>query len=138
MFALLLPLAGCMTTQVSEALSGFPADGGRRQRLTVEVRNTGWYLFDLIPIVCGNPDRPDEVSCRFFTDTLTLQNNMAVLSRVLAREKATVLGSVTSHEEGEGFLTFVVTRQSYHTSATVLQAPPAARKEKKKECRDGE
>jgi hypothetical protein len=63
---------------------------------------------------------------------------LAVLSRVLAREKATVLGSVTSHEEGEGFLTFVVTRQSYHTSATVLQAPPAARKEEKKEGRDGE
>jgi hypothetical protein len=122
--AFLLPLAGCMTTQVSEALSGFPAGGGHRQRLTVEVRNTGWYFFDLIPIVCGNPERPDEISCRFFSDTLTLQNNLSVLSRVLAREKATVLGSVTSYEEGEGFLTFVVTRQSYHTSATILQDRP--------------
>jgi hypothetical protein len=120
-----------MTVEVSEAMRGVPGTGDTAQKMTVEVRNTGWYLFDCLPLICGDPQRPDAVSCRFFSDTLTLQNNLTVLSEVIEREKASVLGSIVSHEEGEGFLTFVVTRQSYHTSATLMLPGGEGRPNKK-------
>ena len=122
---------GCMTVEVSEAMRGVPGTGDTAQKMTVEVRNTGWFLFDCIPLICVDPQRPDAVSCRFFSDTLTLQNNLTVLSEVIEREKASVLGSIVSHEEGEGFLTFVVTRQSYHTSATLMLPGGEGRPNKK-------
>ena len=119
LLALLLS-AGCMTTEMSHVLRDVPASAGKKHLMTVEVRNTGWFLFDFIPLVCGNPAHPDEFSSRFFSDTLTLQNNLNVMDRLLKREGASVFGSLTSHEEGEGFFTFVVTRKSFHTSATLV------------------
>jgi hypothetical protein len=123
-FLLLLCGAGCLTTQLSEAMRGSVGPGGCRHHLTAEVCNTGWFLFDYIPLVCGNPSFPDKASCRFFTNTLNLQNNLQVLDEIIARENGTVIGSVTSHQEGEGFLVFLVTRRSYHTSATLLRPRP--------------
>ena len=33
--------------------------------------NTGWLLFKCIPLGSGEPLRPNECSCRFFTNTVT-------------------------------------------------------------------
>ena len=43
------------------------------------VENSGWYLFDCIPLASGNPDNPNGHMCRFFTNTVTLENNMKLL-----------------------------------------------------------
>lgn len=116
--------AGCMTTQMSDVMKDVPSDGGARQKMTVEVRNTGWFLFDCIPLVCGDPKGPDAVATRFFTDTLTLQSNLDVLGKIIEQNDGYRLGSVSSHEEGEGFLVFIVTRRSFHTSATLMRPQP--------------
>lgn len=124
--ALLLSFAcaGCMTTQTSDVMKDILSDGGARQKMTVEVRNTGWFLFDCIPLICGDPEAPDEVATRLFTDTLTLQSNLDVLGKIVAKNDGYRLGSVTSHEEGEGFLVFIVTRRSCHTAATLMRPEP--------------
>lgn len=129
MLPLALMLAGCMTTQLSETMKDIAADGGERQMMTVEVRNTGWFLFDCIPLVCGDPDHPDSFSSRFFTDTLTLRSNIAVLGDIIKKNDGYRIGSLTSHEEGEGFLVFIVTRQSFHTSATLMRPVKAEKGE---------
>lgn len=113
-----------MTVQMSDVMKDIPADGGARQKLTVEVRNTGWFLFDCIPLVCGNPKAPDKVTTCLFTDTLTIQSNLDVLGKIIEENDGYRLGAVSSHEEGEGFLVFIVTRRSCHTSATLMRQQP--------------
>ena len=117
-------LSGCMTTTVSRQAEGMPGEGGGEHVLLVDIENTGWYLLDFIPIVCGDPHGVNKFSTVFFRDTLTLQNNLDELLRIVHREPGTVLGNVVSHEESESMWVFLVTRHGYHTSATLLRKRP--------------
>ena len=119
-------LAGCMTSTVSRKAEGSPGDGGAEHVLAVDVENTGWYLLDFIPVLCGDPHGVNRISTVLFRDTLTLQNNLDELMRIVDREPECRIGTVVSHEESENLWVFIVTRHGYHTSATLLkkQAEP--------------
>ena len=39
----------------------------------VIVRNSGWYLFGCLPLVCGNPDLDSSWGSTFFSDEVTLE-----------------------------------------------------------------
>ncbi len=116
-----LALAGCMTSEVSRTPDGVAGDGDRDHLLTVDIENVGWYLFDFIPILCGNPDGVNKVSSCIFKDTLTLQNNIDELTRIVQREGAYEIGSIISHEETESVWLLLLTRHGYHTSATLMR-----------------
>ena len=116
-----LVLAGCMTSEVSHTADGVAGDGDRDHLLTVDIENVGWYLFDFIPIFCGNPDGVNKVSSCIFKDTLTLQNNIDELTRIVQREGAYEIGSIISHEETESVWILLLTRHGYHTSATLMR-----------------
>ncbi len=116
-----LALAGCMTSEVSHTPDGVAGDGDRDHLLTVDIENVGWYLFDFIPIFCGNPDGVNKVSSCIFKDTLTLQNNIDELTRIVQREGAYEIGSIISHEETESVWILLLTRHGYHTSATLMR-----------------
>ena len=74
-FALFLAiiLTGCATVETSDV-------GGRHM---VVVSNSGWYLFNLIPIASGNPEKVNKVSCSLFSETATLENNYKMLDDII-------------------------------------------------------
>ena len=109
----LLPLlaAGCVTVR-----ENYLADGS----LAVEIQDNGWYIFDLIPIVTGNPDGRWP---HWFTDDVALEKSMHVLDRIVAREKPEKIGTLVTRIEDEDIL-FVINRVSMHTSAVI---PPSSK-----------
>lgn len=117
----LFALAGCMTSEISRTPEGVAGDGSEAHLLTVDIENVGWYLFDFIPLLCGDPQGVNRVSSVFFSDTLTLQNNIDELMRISQREGTYTIGSVMSHEVSESVWIFFVSRHAFHTSATLMK-----------------
>lgn len=120
-FCLLALASGCMTSEISRAPEGVAGDGGETHLLTVDIENVGWYFFDIVPILCGDPKGVNKVSSVLFRDTLTLQNNLDELMRIAQREGTYTIGSVMSHEVSESVWVFLLSRHGYHTSATLMK-----------------
>lgn len=83
------------------------------------VENYGWRLWDLFPIASGNPDSPDESGARWFTDTVTLENNQKLLDRAMKRAGAVGLAFENSYMTDEQTL-FTFYRRSLYTSAELI------------------
>ena len=114
-------MSGCMTSEISRTPNGVDGDGQETHLLTVDIENVGWYLFDWIPLLCGDPQHVNEVSSVLFEDTLTLQNNLDELMRIVQREGSYTIGSIMSHEVSESVWVILVSRHGYHTSATLMR-----------------
>ena len=117
----LLALTGCMTSEISRTPQGMAGDGGETHLLTVDIENAGWFLFDLIPVLSGDPQGVNKVSSVLFENTLTLQNNLDELTRIAQREGTYTIGSVMSHEVSESVWVFFLSRHALHTSATLMK-----------------
>ena len=130
-FALLVG-TGCTSVHVTRAYNGVRVDGGREPCATIEVENSGWYLLTFIPLASGNPEAPNEVSSRWFTDTVTVGNNIKVLKDVMRRERITEVANLTTHCSDEKYLVFILARRAYHTSAVLLKPEPQSTVESKK------
>lgn len=118
LFSLLfLALTGCATAKFSDV-------GGRT---IADVTNTGWYLFNIIPLASGDPEHPNAVSCKLFSRTVTLENNLRLLDYAmrdyisdpaeLARAR---YGEVISYTTDESVLFFLFKRHACHTSAEII------------------
>ena len=121
LFLLAAACAGCATVTVSHDSHGGRVEGGEVPVETVMVENTGWLLFNIIPIGSGNPDRPNECSCRMFTDTTTLQNNLDMLEREMKRAGATRIENLYSKTQDESIFFLLFTRTACRTSAVLLK-----------------
>jgi len=120
--AMAAAFAGCITTKETHLLDGPRGSGETRVVDTVVVSNTGWYFFfDLLPIVCSDPD---DGGIKMFSDDLSVQDNLKVLDRIIRREGATGLENITSHETNESVLVFLFNRHVIYTSATLLKERP--------------
>jgi hypothetical protein len=124
--AILALLCGCTTINSTAAFNGVNVDGARIPVETVEVETSGWFLFTCIPIASGNPARPNAVSCRWFTNTVKLKNNIDVLHARMKERGVDEVSNLTSHCEDEKYLVFLLARRSYHTSAVLLAPKPAS------------
>lgn len=102
-------LGGCATVTISR-------DGATM----VNIENSGWYLFNFIPLASGNPDRPNECSTQFFAKTVTLESNAMMLDRVIRKEGALAVRDVNSFTVDEKVMLVLFRRLSYHTSAQLL------------------
>ena len=129
---LLIPLAAaalcsCATTEVgTEFAPGIKADG-REPAALVTAENYGYYLFGLIPIVAGDPDSQNEVSLSLFEDTVTVENNHAMISRELERLGApSMTAARDSVSWTGGFSLWIVWKQVLKTSALALKPEPSA------------
>ena len=98
------------------------SDQGGRTMCVVE--NYGWRLFDLIPLVAGDPDSLHESGCKVFTDTVTLENNQKLLDRAVKRAGATGVRFQNSYMTDEQTL-FTFYRRTYYTSAELVFDKPA-------------
>lgn len=120
-------LGGCATVNVN-----------RDDRTMVVIENTGWYLFNFIPIASGNPDHPNRFSSRWFSNVVTLKNNMKMLNAVMTDEGATQVKDLTSYTTDEKVFVILLARHTYHTSAELIipddDAEPGASTETTKEA----
>ena len=107
--ALAALLAGCSTVTVSR--NGSPL---------VNIENSGWYLLNFIPIASGNPASPNSFSTRLFSKTVTLENNVKMLDKVIADEGAVAIRDLNSFTIDEHILLILFKRHAYHTSAQLL------------------
>ena len=125
----LLLSAGCVSVHDSRAFNGVRVDGGREPAATVEIENSGWFLLTCIPIASGDYERPDGNSCRWFSNTVKLENNLRILEGRMKAEHVTEVANLTSHRTDEKYLVFLLSRRAYHTSAVLLK--PLEEEEKK-------
>ena len=111
-FAIILAcalLGGCATVTVS-----------REGATMVNIENSGWYLFNFIPIASGNPARPNSCTTRLFSKTVTLENNVKMLDKVIREEGAAAVRDINSFTIDEHVLLILLKRHAYHTSAQLL------------------
>ena len=78
-------------------------------------------MFKFIPLASGNPEKPNRLSCRWFSNTVTLQNNLNLLEQEMKNRVATRFTNLTSRNSEESFLFVLLTRNAYHTSAVLLK-----------------
>lgn len=123
---LALATLGLMTTGCATAK--FSQVGGHT---IADVRNTGWYLFNLIPVASGNPKRPNGMGCKIFSRTVTLENNLRMLDYAMreyiddpAQLANARYGEVVSYTTDESVLFFLLKRHTCHTSAELILNPP--------------
>ena len=107
--ALAALLAGCSTVTVS-----------RNGSTMVNIENSGWYLLNFTPIASGNPASPNSFSTRLFSKTVTLENNVKMLDKVIADEGAVAIRDLNSFTIDEHILLILFKRHAYHTSAQLL------------------
>ena len=121
-FLILLCAGGCASVRMTSAYNGVRTDGGYKPFATVSIENTGWFLFNAIPLASGNPDRPNEDDWHFFRNTVTLDNNMKMLDETMARHGATRFNHLTSHLKDDFYYFFILYRRTCQTSAVILRA----------------
>ena len=102
-------LGGCATVTVS-----------REGATMVNIENSGWYLLNFIPIASGNPASPNSFSTRLFSRTVTLENNVKMLDKVIREEGAAAVRDINSFTIDEHVLLILLKRHAYHTSAQLL------------------
>lgn len=113
--------AGCATVTTTNNHHDVNVEENETPIETVMIENTGWMLFNVIPIGSGNPDRPNECSCRMFEDTTTLQNNLNMLEWEMKRVGATRIANLYSKTLDESIFFLLFTRTACHTSAVLLK-----------------
>lgn len=108
-------LAGCATIRSSDA-------GGRQM---VDIENTCWMLLYCIPLASGEPNEPNDVLCRAFQNSATLENNMRMLDRARKEAGATRVENLASRFSDTTYL-FLLNRYSCQTSAELVndEQPP--------------
>ena len=102
-------LGGCATVTVS-----------REGATMVNIENSGWYLLNFIPLASGNPARPNACTTRLFSKTVTLENNVKMLDKVIREEGAVAVRDINSFTIDEHVLLILLKRHAYHTSAQLL------------------
>ena len=114
-------MAGCATITTAHNYHGVNVEGGEVPIESVVIENTGWKIFDLIPIGGGDPQRPNSCSCRLFEDTTTLQNNLDMLDKEMKSVGATRIVNLGSRKIDESVFILLLTRTACRTSAVLLK-----------------
>jgi len=113
-------LSGCATVKTARNFEGLRVDGGAKPVATVAIENYGYYLFGLIPLIAGEPRYPNAPICVLFSDTVTSQNNMMMLSKTAQKTGAKKVSHVRVYEHWTGSFSFWVVWQKQLFTGAVL------------------
>lgn len=101
----------------------------------VIVRNSGWYLFGCVPLVCGNPDPDSSWGVTFFSDEVTLEVAHDALVRHAAASGRDVRDIAVMDDREALFsvplpgvsvsIPWVVQKKEANVSATLVKASAA-------------
>ena len=86
----------------------------------VDIEISSWQLFSFIPLASGNHMAPNEISCRLFMNTVTIENNMKLLDYAIRKEGATGVRDIVSYSTDEYVFIFLLRRHTMHTSAELI------------------
>ena len=114
--------SGCTTVLKSKEFEKVKVDGCSTPVAAVEIENSVWLLFNLIPVASGNPDHPNSYKCKLFRNTVNIANNMKVLREEMTNEGVTKVTNLTSHYADEKYLFFLLARRACHTSAVLIES----------------
>ena len=115
-------LFGCATVKTARNFEGLHVDGGAQPVATVAIENYGYYLFGLIPLIAGEPRYPNAPLCTLFSDTVTPQNNMLMLSKTAQKTGAKKVCNVRVYEHWMGSFSFwVVWQKQLFTGALLTE-----------------
>lgn len=120
MAALLLCASGCMSVKFANDFKDVKVEEGRVPKAIVEIENSVWLLLNFIPVGSGNPDVPNKNTCRWFKNTVSLQNNMKVLRATMDEHGIENVANLTSRYADEKYLFFLLARRACHTSAVLV------------------
>ena len=102
-----LLMSGCATVEISD-------EGGHEM---VVISNSSWYLFNLIPLASGNPEKVNKVSCSLFSEKATLENNLKILDEIAKESGVKTVESLKSFWTDESIFIIFMKRHVIHTSA---------------------
>ena len=102
--------AGCATVTLTRA----------ENRTTVDIQNTAWYLFCLIPIASGDPEAPNVNCCTWFRNKADVENNALMLRDLCAREQAQAINVETKYTS-EKIAFILLMRMACNTSAELIK-----------------
>ncbi len=114
---------GCATVQRCSEFGGLYVDGNNRPVASVAVENYGYYLFGVLPLICGNPEEPNENDFKLFTDTVTVDGNMRILAKVAEEMKAPIIGNVRTHYDESGAWSLCLIYKRVIFTGAILSAP---------------
>lgn len=89
----------------------------------IHIMNTNWRLLSCIPIASGNPAKPNKCSCLWFSNSVTLDNQIGMLEAEVRRAGAKKAVNVFTDHSSEGVFFFLMTRSKLHTSAVLVKDP---------------
>lgn len=110
LLALLFLFAGCANVR-------FCNEGDHEMCL---VENSSWLLLNAFPLVSGDPEQPNKNTCRWFTTTATLENNIKMLESARRSRGASEVRHPVSYTTEEMVLFILFKRYVYHTSAELV------------------
>ncbi len=118
-------LSGCATTEITKALNGTVRVNGRETAGTICAENYGYYLFSVVPLFAGNPEKPNKTSMCFFKDTVTLENNKKMIDMETEKLGGGTLCNLKNSVDWTGsFSLWIFWKQVLTSNATVLKTSP--------------
>ena len=119
--ALVLTLCGCSSMKRISDFRGVKVDGGLEPIETVDIYNSNWLLFSLLPIASGDPDNPDGWTTCLFRNKATVENQIKMLENEAKRVGASRAVNVSTTTTDESVLSILFLREKYHTSAVLVK-----------------
>ncbi len=118
----ILILTGCATTEVSTDFNTKTSVENSEPLGVILAENYGYYLFGVLPIVTGSPDKPNEVSLTLFEDTATIENNQKMLNLEAEKLNAETLTDVHHHTYWTGGFSFwIIWKQVLSSNALAIK-----------------
>ena len=123
----MLPAAALLFTSGCALVTRMPPEPGARTAegeeivATVQVMNSSWSLFCLLPLASGDVDSPDCVSCLPFRDTVNLENQIKMIEAEAERCGASRATHVVTYEGDEDVFLVLLLRRKIHTSAVLVR-----------------
>ena len=120
---LCLFMVGCTTVQKSEVFPKINELSPIQPVASVVVENYGYYLFGIWPIWCGDVENPNSASCDWFTDTVTIDNNVKLIQKEAdSYGEGASLGELKTEVETSGsFSAWILWRKIITTSACIYE-----------------
>lgn len=124
-FAICLSLAGfgCTTVHISRSFPKINELSPIQPAASIVVENYGYYLFGFVPIICGDTSNPNSTSCDWFTDTVTIDNNVKLVKREADKfGSEVILGDLKTETKSSGsFSAWIFWRKIITTSACIYR-----------------
>ncbi|MBO7721217.1 MAG: hypothetical protein J6T01_02305 [Kiritimatiellae bacterium] len=119
--ALCAAVFGCASVKRLGDFRGVKVEGGAEPVGVVDVYNTNWFLFSVLPIVSGDTDNPGGWTTKFFRNTATVENQLKMLEAEAKRAGASRAVNVATFTTDESVLLFLFLREKYHTMAVLIK-----------------